>query len=289
MKIFVFFDFPKLHYVKSSCMELASELGLSQSDINSNEIDIKTVNEVIKCLIFPKNKSEASYYSSHYKNYFFSEHLPFIGMDDLGCQLLHEAINNYFDNVKSFDQLIKVICSIHGTGVIEANSIYLSDASFENKITSSDDLYLYLLKAQLNKDDALLICRETRLCQKEYLSPLIISKLKEVGEDDKFISFLQCVQKLFYKGQVVATARVDMLFAKIYLNDPMRYYRAFFNINDNWVIKINDDCNFVKEYEIAKYKTYRDIYLGAIDLEERGYNPKQLIKEIKSSRGIKLD
>ncbi len=280
--------YPSLHYVRSSDMELASILGLTQEEINSNDIDIRTVCHVIRCLVFPKDKKEESYYSMHYKKYSTYEHRPFIGIQDLGCELLFEAMNNCFKDVKSFDGLVKVLSSLHGTGVIEANLNCLNGRYIDKAITSIDELYQYLIKAQLSEDDALLVCRETRLSGKDYLSPLIVSKLKDAGEGEKFISFLEGVQKLFYKGQTVARARLALLLAKIYLDDPMRYYRAFFDVNEKWVKQIND-YDFIKGLANAKYKTYEDIYLGAIDLEERGYDAKKLIEEIKENSGKKTN
>ncbi len=273
---------PELRYVRMPNMELAKALNITQQEINNNEMSIKTIYRIIKCLIFPKDNSEQSYYSSHYKNHSIFEHLPFIGIQDLGSELLHVAINDYYSDIKTFDDLVKALCLIHGTGVIEANSNYLNGHSINGAITSRDDLYRYLIDNQISNDDALLICRSTRLCGQDRISPLIISKLKDAGESDNFISYLKRIQSLFYKGHIVATLRLELLLSKIYLDDPLRYYRAFYMVNKRWVVQINDDYDFIKELPLVKYRTFEEIYLGAIDLEERGYKPRELINEIKA-------
>ena len=68
--------------------------------------------------------------------------------------------------------------------------------------------------------------------------------------------------------------------AKIYLEDPLRYYKAYFAINKQKLLKMDKNYDFLKGLSESKSTDMEEVYLAAIDLIERGYDPKQLIAEV---------
>ena len=88
------------------------------------------------------------------------------------------------------------------------------------------------------------------------------------------------VTYLFYKGHSVAHTRLAVKVAKIYLEEPLRYYKAYFTLNKENLLKMNANYDFVKGLFESKLTDMEEVYLAAVDLMERGYDPKQLIKEV---------
>ena len=273
-----------IRYFSNSLIKLAKELGLTQKDIEKNDLEFAVVNEVIRCLLLPFDENEQSHYSKKYKKLFICEHTPFIGMPDLSSEVLKDVMNTYFEGFLSFDDLVKGIAMIHGTGVITANDRYVCDylisSLLEDAIATRDELYQFLIKSQLSKDDALLICRETRLCGSGHLSLLSAAKLREAGVEEEYISFMRSISYIFHKGHTVAHARLAIKLANIYLEEPLRYYKAYFTVNKEKLLKMDKNYDFLKGLSESKSTDMEEVYLAAIDLIERGYDPKQLIAEV---------
>ena len=120
--------------------------------------------EMLKC--FDKN-----YYSSHYKKKHIADHQAFIGLGELGNVKIQEQVCK--ENIKTFDDLIRVVTMMHGTGFRD-NSKRLNA-----QIYSRDDLFKFLKKNQLTDDDELIICRETRLSGEGHLSALSEENLRK--------------------------------------------------------------------------------------------------------------
>lgn len=105
-------------------------------------------------------------------------------------------------------------------------------------------------------------------------------KLKKAGVDEKYIEFLKTIKYIFHKGHSVGHTRLIIKIAKIYLNDPLRYYKAYFSINKAKLSQVYEDYRKNKILITDKVNGINEIYLAIIDLIERGYNPKILIDEV---------
>ena len=247
-------------------LKLAKLLGFKQKDFEQPLVDIS---EILKC--FDKN-----YYSSHYKKKHIADHKAFIGLGELGNVKIQEQVCK--ENVKTFDDLVRVVTMMHGTGVRD-NSKRLNA-----QIYSRDDLFKFLKKNQLTDDDALIICRETRLSGEGHLSALSEEKLKEAGVEEKYFNFMKSIRYIFHKGHVVGYTKLEFIIAKIYLEDPIRYYRAYFSLHKDLMAQISENDDFIKRLVDTRNYELEKIYLGIIDLIERGFNPKKLIREIKNEK-----
>lgn len=277
-----------IRYFENDLIELAKELGFTQEEIEKNDVSWEDAKMVMKYLTLPCEKSKPSFYTKKYKKRFVCNHHPYIGIPDLGTNLLEEVFNIYFECYESFDDFIKVMAMIHGTGVIKANDEYVCDFIItnliEDAIATRDELYNFLIKSQVSKDDALLICRETRLCGKGHLSKLSEFKLREAGVDEKYIDFMRNISYTFHKAHIVAHTRLAIKIAKIYIAEPLRYYKAYFTVNKEKLFKMDKKYDFIRGLSESKSTDMEEVYLAAIDLIERGYNPEALIKEVLSKK-----
>ncbi|MDY6430992.1 MAG: hypothetical protein SPL00_04300 [Bacilli bacterium] len=270
-----------IRYIQNSLIELSQELGFSQQEIEENDIDEALAKEVINCILTPTRQGEISYYSKKYKKSSICDHHIFVGIGELGYPIFSNTINRYFRFLYDFDSLNKVMSMMHGSGVIEGNKKYIRN--FLEAISTRDDLYQFLLRNQINKDDTILICRESRLCGRGHISSLSESKLIEAGIESKYIEFIKSISYIFHKGDSVAHTRLALKIAKIYLEDPLRYYKAFFRVNKAKLEELKVPYDFIKGLSESKSTDIEDIYLAAIDLLERGYDPTPIINEIKNN------
>lgn len=255
-----------IRFFECSLIKLAKELGFTQERIEKNEVGWEDTKLVIQHLTEPYKRKQ-----------FIYNHHSYVGIPDLGTDLAKEVFENCFEGYESFDDFVKVVAMLHGTGVIDANKTSLCD---KDVIATRDELYRLLIKSQLSKDDALLVCRETRLCGKGQLSKLSEYKLIEAGVEDKYIDFIRNTSYIFHKGHAVAHTRLMIKIAKIYLEDPLRYYKVYFAINKQKLLKMDKNYDFLKGFSENRSTDLEEIYLAAIDLIERGFNPKQLIEEV---------
>lgn len=276
-----------IRYFEDHLIQLATELGFTQEEVEKNDVSWEDTETVMKCLFSPDRESELSFYAKKYKKMPICNHRPYIGIPDLGTALMEETINDDFECYESFDDFVKVVAMIHGTGVVEANGEYVCDFIItnliEDAIATRDELYHYLMNSQLSKEDALLVYRETSSYDETSLSKLSESKLKEAGVDEKYIDFMNRVTYLFYKGHSVAHTRLAVKVAKIYLEEPLRYYKAYFTLHKENLLKMDIDYDFIKGLSESKLTDREEVYLAAVDLMERGYDPKQLIEEVLSN------
>ncbi|MDY3725272.1 MAG: hypothetical protein SOZ75_00220, partial [Candidatus Enterosoma sp.] len=151
-------------------------------------------------------------------------------------------------------------------------------------ITSRDDLFKFLKLNQFSDEDAVILCRETRINGSGHLSSLSETKLKEAGVEEKYVNFMKNIGYIFHKGHVVGHTKLEFIIAKIYLEDPIRYYRAFFSLHKDLMAPISENDDFIKRLVETRNCELEKIYLGIIDLMERGFNPKKLISEIKNEK-----
>ena len=89
---------------------------------------------------------------------------------------------------------------------------------------------------------------------------------------------------IFHKGHVLGHTKLEFIIAKIYLEDPIRYYRAFFSLHKDLMASISENDDFIKCLVETRNNELEKIYLAIIDLMERGFNPKKLISEIKNEK-----
>lgn len=276
-----------IRYFESNLIQLATVLGFTQEEIEKNDVSWEDTEEVMKCLTLSDTESELRFYAKKYKKMPICNHRPYIGIPDLGTALMEKTFNDDFECYESFDDFVKVVAMIHGAGVVEANEYYVCDcfiASFiGDAIATRDELYHFLINSQLSKEDALLVYREVVSHCEGSLSKLSESKLKEAGVDEQYIDFMNRVTYLFYKGHSVAHTRLAVKVAKIYLEESLRYYKAYFTLNKEKLLKMNTNYDFVKGLYESKLTDMEEVYLAAVDLMERGYDPKQLIEEVLNS------
>ena len=84
---------------------------------------------------------------------------------------------------------------------------------------------------------------------------------------------------------MVGHTKLEFIIAKIYLEDPIRYYRALFSLHKDLMASISENDDFIKRLVETRNNELEKIYLAIIDLMERGFNPKKLINEIKNEKG----
>lgn len=276
-----------IRYFEDHLIQLATELGFTQEEIEKNDVGWEDTETVMKCLTSPDTESELSFYAKNYKKMPICNHRPYIGIPDLGTALMEKTFNDDFECYESFDDFVKVVAMMHGKEVVEANEYYVCDCFINSyigdAIATRDELYHFLMNSQLSKEDALLVYRETCSHGETSLSKLSESKLKEAGVDEKYIDFMNRVTYLFYKGHSVAHTRLAVKVAKIYLEEPLRYYKAYFTLHKENLYKMDIDYDFIKGLFESKLTDREEAYLAAVDLMERGYDPKQLIEEVLSN------
>ena len=246
-------------FYPNQTLKLAKELGLKQEDLEKELSDIKE-------LICVTNED---YFANNYKKKSIVIHQPFIGLRNLDSMFLRDIIEDC--KVHDFDGLVKAVLLMHGTNVLDSNERFLigDNRHIEDYICSKDEIYKFLKERQLDNNDALLICKETRLCGKGHLSDLSIYKLKEAGIDEDHINFFKCIDYIFYKAHVVAELRVLLQLANIWLYKPKEYYDAFFSINKEILPKIDKNTDLLKELVNSKSGEQEDMYLAYIDMLER--------------------
>ena len=232
-------------------LKFAKKLGITQKDLLEYPNNIE---EVIRCF-------NQKYYSEKYKRKDIVDHPAFIGLGDLGNRIIQQCVLNY--DVKTFEEFINVVTMMHGIGVNEANSIY------HMNIYSRDDLYASLRYNQLSNDDALLICRETRLEGYGHLSSLSESKLKEAGVNNEFIDYLKSIHYIFHKAHVIASLKVSLKLADIYLKEPERFYRAYFSLHKKTLLKIGKVDDLIKKIVELKSTELEQFLFWIIDYKER--------------------
>lgn len=273
-----------IRYFEDDLIQLATELGFTQKEIEKNDVSWEDTEAVMKCLFSPDTESELSFYAKKYKKIPICNHRPYIGIPDLGTALMEKTFNDDFECYESFDDFVKVVAMIHGKEVVEANEYYVCDCFINSfigdAIATRDELYHFLMNSQLNKEDALLVYRETCSHGETSLSKLSESKLKEAGVDEQYIDFMNHVTDLFYKGPSVAHTRLAIKVAKIYLEEPLRYYKAYFTLHKENLLKMDIDYDFIKGLSESNPPDREEVYLAAVDLMERGYDPRQLMKEV---------
>ena len=241
--------FFKLYECKE--LKLAKLLGFKQKDFEQAPTNIS---EIVKCF-------DGRYYSLHYKKKRIAEHQAFIGLGELGnIKIQDQAVK---EDAKTFDDLVRVVTMMHGTGVRD-NSKRLNV-----NIYSRDDLFKFLKGNQLTDDDSLIICRETRLCGEGHLSTLSEEKLKQAGVDDSSIEFMRSIHYIFVKAHGIANLKMLLKVAKTYLEEPKKYYKAYFSLNKLTLSKIDETGDLIKQLAKAKTTELENISLLLIDKEER--------------------
>ena len=237
--------------LESKELKLAKLLGFKQKDFEQPLVDIS---EILKC--FDKN-----YYSSHYKKKHIADHQAFIGLGELGNVKIQEQVCN--EKVKIFDDLVRVVTTMHGTGVRD-NSKRLNV-----QIYSRDDLFKFLKKNQLTDDDALIICRETRLSGEGHLSALSEEKLKEAGVNENSVEFMRSIHYIFVKGHGIANLKMLLKLAKTYLEEPKRFYEAYFTLDKEAALKSANTDDLIRKLVEAKSTKDEELYYSLIDYQER--------------------
>lgn len=237
--------------LESKELKLAKLLGFKQKDFEQPPVDIS---EILKC--FDKN-----YYSSHYKKKHIADHQAFIGLGELGNVKIQEQVCK--ENVKTFDDLVRVVTMMHGTGVRD-NSKRLNV-----QIYSRDDLFKFLKKNQLTDDDALIICRETRLSGEGHLSALSEEKLKEAGVNENSIEFMRSIHYIFVKAHSIANLKMLLKLAKTYLEEPKKYFENYFMLNKKTLSRIGEINDLIKMIVENKATPMEELCFSIIDFKER--------------------
>ena len=237
--------------LESKELKLAKLLGFKQKDLEQPPDDIS---EILKC--FEKN-----YYSSHYKKKHIADHQAFIGLGELGNVKIQEQVCK--ENVKTFGDLVRVVTMMHGTGVRD-NSKRLNV-----QIYSRDDLFEYLKKNQLTDDDALIVCRETRLSGDGHLSALSEEKLKEAGVNENSIEFMRSIHYIFVKANGIANLKMLLKLAKAYLEEPKSFYEAYFTLDKEAALISANKDDLIRKLVEAKSTKDEELYYSLIDYQER--------------------
>lgn len=232
-------------------LKMAKLLGFKQKDFQQPPVDIS---EILKC--FDKN-----YYSSHYKKKHIADHQAFIGLGELGNVKIQEQVCK--ENLKTFGDLVRVVTMMHGTGVRD-NSKRLNV-----QIYSRDDLFKFLKKNQFTDDDALIICRETRLSGEGHLSALSEEKLKEAGVNENSVEFMRSIYYIFVEAHSIANLKVLLRLAKTYLEEPKKYFENYFMLNKKTLSRIGEINDLIKMIVENKATPMEELCFSIIDFKER--------------------
>lgn len=248
----------KLH--KNSLARFVEELNIDINTLPSS----KELTEIGKCLSLP------GYYTQKYIKAKLCDHRPFVGVPEFGNKSYFKYAGLY-DVLKNFDDFVKFFTLMHGTRVNDANNRFIlgKSNSVQGCISSYDELYQLLKKYRIDKEDALRMCYEVREKSNAGLSKLSISQLEEAGVDSRYILFMRNIFYIFYKGHSVSHLRAVLNIANIYLKDPKRYYKVYFNINNELVAKVDKNSDLVKGYIEHKETELEEIYLALLDCKER--------------------
>lgn len=146
----------------------------------------------------------------------------------------------------------------------------------QDVIVSRDDLYHFLKQNQLSEEEAVVLCRENRVNGSGHLSPFSQYKLREAGIEEERIQFLKEVKHLCPKGPVIGLLQLELVLANIFLQDPLAYYQAYWALHPNLCTQIQENEDFIKRYVESKNSKLETLYLGLLDLRERGFNPQEL-------------
>ncbi len=232
-------------------LKLAKLLEFKQTDFKQES---NSINEIIKCF-------EETYYSSHYKKKHIVRHQAFIGIGELGnLKIQKEA---FLKRTKTFDDLVRVVTMMHGTGVRDSSNRLCVE------IYSRDDLFKELKKNQLSDDDSLIVCRETRLSGEGHLSSLSEAKLKQAGAEGNLIEFIRLIHYLFVKAHSVANLKVLLKLAKTYLEKPEKYYEAYFKLKKRMFDKMSKNADILKCLAESENTVEEENVLSFIDMLER--------------------
>lgn len=239
---------------ESKELKLAKLLGFKQTDFKQES---NSINEIIKCF-------EETYYLSHYTKKHFVRRQAFIGIGELGSLKIQKEA--FLKRTKTFDDLVRVVTMMHGTGVRDSSNRFGVD------VYSRDDLFKELKKNQLSDGDSLIICREICLYGKGYISTLSETKLKLVGVDSNIIAFLRSIDYLFVRAHSIANLKVLLRLAKIYLEEPKRYYEAYFTLYKKTFFAIDKTDNIIKALSDCKATMVEDFCYSIIDYYERVFS-----------------
>lgn len=244
---------------------LAFLSGLSQEDIDKEPDNI---NKVIRCL-------NESYFAKNYKKKNLIFHNAYIGIDALYNPIFIKYVEK--DSKITFSSLVSALSLMHSTGVYDANKNYLLD----KRINSRDELYIALIRQHLSTDEALLMCRETRLHGDGHLSIDSENLLRRNNVDESFINFMKNIRYIYHKGASASELKIAIALAKKYLYEPAIYFSALFHVNKELMRKIPNGKDILELLPNNKNTEMEGIYLAIVDLIERGYDSIEVMRKLK--------
>lgn len=251
-------------------IKMAKCLGITQKDLETNVTD-ETLCEIIRCA-----KVQNRHYFQRYTKENAYARPVFIGLPDLGNALSSEAIGVFYP--QTLDQLADLYAGLHGRGIYEGNFLFLEpDSSPSGFAFSCDSLLRFLTANEVDKPWALRIVHELRRNYEGELSKESEKELMELAWPEDYISFLKGISYLFFKGNEVAELRLELRLAEMFLNDPVRYYEAFFSADKEVLEEARNAYSHFSEWHGAK-TDLSEAELAIADILERGLDIPKILK-----------
>ena len=87
--------------------------------------------------------------------------------------------------------------------------------------------------------------------------------------DVDYIEFMRSLSYIFMRGHVVAELKMLLKLAKIYLEEPKRFYEVYFSVNKEALLKVGDYSDLIKTYIKSRNTELEPICIALVDKEER--------------------
>ena len=165
------------------------------------------------------------------------QHQCFPGIPDLGSPVLVE-INDEF-NITNFRELTKAVAMLHNRNIYEANYEWMIDI----------------------KNPSLSDC----VCFKEDAEKLDNS-------DNCNIGFLRDAGYLPHKDWIVEHTKNIVAIANVYLNEPLRYYKAYVDSHRETIKQLDLGKDLVSQIIESRDIELETTAIVLIDMIERGFN-----------------
>lgn len=204
---------------------------LNALGLKEDEVSLKDEDIDLVIKCFDNN-----YYSSTYKVE-DTFHCPFTGINDFGSGMFLDYLNIF--PINSFDETAKLIAMMHGTDSLDANLNWLV-SDVDNPSISE--------------------C----ICFRDELSSLD-------NQNEKHICFMKEVKYLPLRDWIERHTKIIFSIAKVYINEPLRYYKAYIHLHKDTFLKVVNDRDYVESVIKEKDFEKEKMYALLIDIKDRGY------------------
>lgn len=218
------------------------------------------------------------------KHDFSNNEIGTLGIPEFGTGFVRGMLKDTYPT--KFSEMVRISGLSHGTDVWLNNAqdlVRSNTASFDEIISTRDDIMNYLIKLGLDKKKSFTIMETVR--KGRILDEETLAYMEENGVPDWYIESCKKIQYLFPKAHAVAYCLMSYRIAYYKVYYPEAFYATYFNtkIND---FKYSTVIGGLKEIQEELGKL-RDSY----DLSQRDKQVRTVLEvaEEMAARDIKLD